>query len=306
MQELLLPPGCERRCPGCAHRGWEADPSEAKKQAWLNSELSPHRLEPLRGVRGAARWNYRSKVCLHAEWKQDHWVFGLRVPRPGSWKEFEVIDIPNCPVHSLFIQKLTQVLARELPGPEALPLVFLTVSGTLGTLVIKSKELPRLPVLDWASLGLTGLFVNLNPSAGNRVYAHGGWKLQWGNATALDRGMQYGPECFQQLIPSLHDDSLAETTAFLSPQENDGVVDLCSGLGRSLALWRKQGASCLGVELSGDSIRCLENNLGPGICLRGRVSERLPQMTQWVRSREVSPASSLCQSSSFGSRDGSS
>lgn len=286
MFQVEFPAGCEVRCPGCNQRGWGYEKSENQKIGWIQSRLKPwlEWIEPLQGVRDSGRWGYRRKTCLHAEWREDHWAFGLLVRRPqGPMGSYDLIDIPECPIHAASVRKIVQILSKRLPSQEQLPLAYLAVSGTLVTLVVKSKRLPELPHLNWAELGITGLFVNLNPAAGNRVYSNRGWHLVWGADHAVEDGFQYGPDSFQQLIPALHGHALQEAARFLNVKSGDAVIDLCSGTGRSLSIWKNLGAHFLGVELSGDAIRCSEVNIGPDSCLRGRVSERLPQLESWVK-----------------------
>lgn len=246
------------------------------------------------------RWNYRNKVCLHARWREDRWALGLlRRTRFQKKHEAELIEIPNCPIHSVHIQKILTALMSQLPPGPDLPLVFVTVSGTLLTLVLKMKNLPAaFSDFDWNlfvhknNLNLTGIFMNLNPSAGDRVYSHKGWRLVWGRARGGERSAVYGPDSFQQLIPELHEHAMGEAQTFLSPGGGDAVLDLYSGTGESLRRWEQTGAFFQGVELGGSAWECAVENLDPashsrGAILRGRVSERLPQLEQWLA--EVSP-----------------
>jgi len=286
----VIPSGCNVRCPGCAHRGWEAKKSEEQKQTELRRKLKAweNRIEPIRSVSEEKRWGYRHKSCLHAHWNGYNWQFGLRVRQ--SWYECpEVVAIPDCPIHSPWIRNLIQNLSGALPESSLFPLVFLNIAGTQVTLVVKSKNLPDLPRLDWRSLGVSGLWVNLNPSAGNRVFSHRGWHLIWGEPDSLgEDGEIYGPESFQQLIPELQRDALEEAKAFFFHSSRnpttgrDAILDFYSGSGRSLKLWKESGVSTLGVELNGDAIRCGFKNVGKEFFLRGRVSDRIPQVREWL------------------------
>lgn len=288
-----LRPGCVAECPGCRHRELSAAESEERKLQWLKRVLEPwvRAIEPVRAVSGEARWRYRDKTCLRAEWNGSSWQLGLRV---GRGDDERVIDIPDCPVHSDRVRTVMRELARVLPGgPEHLPLVFVSVTGGIATLVLKCRELPALSVFERRELepllartGLDGFFVNLNPSAGNRVVSSKGWVHLAGSESSRagppGQGLEHGPESFQQLIPALYEDALGEARAFLAPRDGDSVIDLCSGLGASLRIWLGKGARAIGVELSGESIRLSERNLvGPHL-LRGRCSERLPQLDAWL------------------------
>ncbi len=286
-----VPPGCEPRCPGCAHRGWEAERSESQKMEWLRFKLArwSQIIEPMIGARGDARWNYRNKVCLRAEWdsQASQWKLGLLL---RSREKDEVVDIPNCPIHSERVRKSMRYFASRLPGPERLPLAFVAISGTLATLVVKAKtfrpETVSLEKHELEKLGLTGLFINLNPSAGQRVFSSRGWHKICGED--LGRApLTHGPESFQQLIPSLHQEALQAAENFLDPAPTDTVIDLYSGAGASLLIWKKRSARFIGVELGGEAVRCVEMNVGSGCCLRGRTSDRLPQLDEWRKNSQT-------------------
>jgi tRNA/tmRNA/rRNA uracil-C5-methylase (TrmA/RlmC/RlmD family) len=195
-------------------------------------------------------------------------------------------------VHSAELREAAAFLAGRVPAD--LPLCFLQVSGEIATLVIKSATLTeeaeaRLRSL-WPVPGLRGLFVNLNPSAGDRVFSNKGWRLLAGEPYATYRGgkllggreFRYGAQSFQQLIPSLFEEALGAAAGHLAPSPGSSVLDLCSGIGVSLAHWRSLGARTLGIELSGEAVACAELNAGAGSCLRGRVEDRRPQADEWL------------------------
>ena len=285
-----LPEGCEERCPACKHRGLSADESESQKLAWLRRALAPwaETIAPVRGAAAGARLGYRRKVCLHAEFRDGAWAFGLRRALEGR-RESEVIGIPRCPVHA---PEVRARLAELEQLPADLPLKFVLISGDFVTLVLKTATLPAMPWLDdvWSRLpGVAGLFANLNPAAGFRVVAHKGWHLLKGQSEFEENGLFYGPESFMQLIPPLHHASMSEAVAHIAPQEGEMVLDLYSGLGASLKLWKSRGVPALGVELGGEMVRLLEKNVGPDACLRGRVSDRLPQLKDWVAAQGKVP-----------------
>ncbi|MCM2321743.1 MAG: class I SAM-dependent RNA methyltransferase [Oligoflexia bacterium] len=295
----VLEPGCVADCPGCKFRALNAGESDARKQDWLLNRLAPwaDRVGALRA--SPIRWGYRERATLRAEWAGDSWKLGLRVTSREDPKG-TVIAIPECPVHSPRIRALMELLSRSLPGPERLPLVFVSVSGSLLTLVVKAREAELdLAALGFgeagatglAKLGVTGVFVNFSPAAGQRVFSSRGWRQLWGEPRGrLELGalgaFEYGPDSFQQLIPSLFLRAMEEARAFLAPAPTDAVIDLCSGLGVSLRLWKQSGARTLGVELGGEAAGLAERNAGAGSCLRGRCSERLPQLDQWLQERE--------------------
>jgi tRNA/tmRNA/rRNA uracil-C5-methylase (TrmA/RlmC/RlmD family) len=301
MESVSLPEGCEPRCRGCAHRKLAAVQSEAQKLSWVQSRLDSWiaQIEPIRALASSNRWAYRDKVCLHAEWvhsnEQRYWRFGLLAPSENRvdlrFPSYEVIDIGNCPVHSLFIRHVLNDLAKALPSDESLPLAFVGITGTLMTLVIKASRSFQLPEslnhISWRKLGLTGVWINYNPSAGHRAYSFKGWQLLWGEEEGKDeKGNFYGPDHFQQLTPSLHAQALAEVQSFLEPLTNDVILDLYTGIGQSIQIWKKLGIPFLGVELSGKAVYFAQKNIGELTAsekiLQGRVGDRIPQLQQWI------------------------
>lgn len=294
--------GCNPLCPACKHRDLSAEESERKKHDFVSAKLG--RFAEVDAVRGPredeARWGYRNKACLHARYSLDRggWEFGLL---SGRGKEDPLfVPIPDCPVHSDLIRRTVRSLEKRLPPPDRFPLSFLVFSGTLVTFVLKQPysaagELIResqswMREWDPEASGVRGVFLNLNPSAGNRVFAPKAWVKVWGEdrIAGETQGLKsiYGPDSFQQLIPELYRSSLTQAADFLAPVPGDLVVDLCSGAGLSLQVWRKLGASAIGVELGGEAVRCADEALGEmGIVLRGRSSERLPQLDAWIREK---------------------
>lgn len=289
MSESPLKDGCEIRCRACSHRSWSTEESENQKADWLRKVLSPwkERIEPVQHVLGDERWGYRRKICLHAQWQGDHWAMGLLVrknPIPEGRRRdlYEVLSIPNCPIHHSRVNQLVQFLCHHLPGPSQLPLVYVSIAGSQVTLVLKSSQLSTLPDLPWSDFGVSGLWMNLNPSAGNRVFSSRGWHLVWGKENDIENGFVYGPSSFQQLIPHLHQKALEEAENFLAPQDHDCVLDLYSGVGRSLKVWRDRTARMMGVELCGEAFHCSEINVGVGTSWRGKTSDRLVQFDSWL------------------------
>lgn len=292
MSSPSLRAGCEPRCRGCKHKYLSAVESEQQKVGWLQSQLGAYvqQLEPLKAVKGEARWAYRNKTSLHAHWNRISWEFGLLDKIPGTLYDYEVVPIHECPIHTAFIGSVLKELAQLLPPFDVFPLVHLAISGTILTLVLKTPEMPVLPALsciDWGGLGLSGVYLNLNPSAGNRIFANKAWHLFWGAPYARDLHSHwiYGPESFQQLIAELHEESVEEVKRFFTSQGLNAVMDLYSGSGRTQQIWRSLGMCTIGVELNGDSYRCAEMNLGEKISLRGKVSERRPQLEEWLHGR---------------------
>ncbi len=281
---LPLPPGCESRCPGCAHRGLSAQASEARKAHWLRVRLAPwaDRLTPLRGIAGAGRWGYRDKLALTAAWEGRAWAFGLT-------HRDELIPIPRCPVHSPRARAVLGLLAAALPPAAVFPLAFYVQSGAQATLVLKTATEPP---LDWlgrtladglGAAGLEGLWLNLFPAAGRNLFTKRGWRLVWGRATSVDAdGLVYGPSAFRQLLPALYWATLDEAETFLDPTPGATLVDLYCGLGASPRRWIARGARVLGVETGGEAVDCAQRNAPGAEVLRGRCAQRLPQLQAWA------------------------
>lgn len=284
---LALPTGCEPSCHACPHRALSLEASAAQKQAYLRRALAPWAdcLAPLE--QPAARWGYRSKVSLNARWDAQHgWRFGL-IRREGREELF--IPIPHCPIHAPHINTLVAALAAVLPPASAFPLAYLVVSGAQATLIVKAHEAPTgwiaalAPALEQMAAvpgaSIEGLWLHCHPSAGRRLFARSGWSLLWGQPRSRDaRGLVHGPTAFAQAIPDLHTRALDRAAEFLRPGADTTVIDLCSGVGSSLARWRAVGATALGVELWGEAVECAAMNAPGAQLLRGTSAQRLPQL----------------------------
>jgi 23S rRNA (uracil1939-C5)-methyltransferase len=280
----ILRPGCEASCPGCAHRLLSAEDSAAQKEHWLHQRLEPWttQLAPLQAVSGEARWRYRDRVRLSAQWRDGQWQFGLLV-------RDVLIAIPHCPVHSDRVRAVLRVLTPCLPPFSQFPLAFYIQAGAQATLVLKTR---RLPALDWLNPtlrqqleagGLEGLWIHLHPAAGRRMFSKNGWHLLWGKPFSLDKqGFRYGPTAFQQLLSALYEQALGEAETFLAPAMRDAVIDLYSGIGVTLRRWFNSGAHTVGVELAGEAVECARHNAPGALILRGTCTQRIPQLTQWL------------------------
>ena len=298
------------QCPGCSHWGLSKELSEKKKADFLSSKLDRWQdcIQPIRGLEEKGRWNYRQKTTLKAEWRNTHWGLGLQKFNPETRRRI-VIDIPDCPVHSEKLRAVLNFLSLQLPPPSDLPLSYIAIAGELVTLVVKRKALGAESLLDLLrcskltsplqGLGVKGFFVNFNPSAGNRVFASRAWVKVWGtdDGTLVSELGTYfhGRDSFQQVLPGLHAHALETAFSFLNPKPGDLGLDLYSGIGVTLSLWRRAECAFLGIELGGSSIGALRKNLNlletaelvsaSDSYLRGRVEDRLPQMEQWIGNR---------------------
>ena len=282
-----LKAGCVERCPGCSHRRMTMLESLAQKESWLRKQLVEwkERIEPVRSMEDSGRWGYRRKILLTALYENNRWNFGMI-------RRDEFIAIPDCPVHAEAVRRLILLLIRILPSSDGFPLAFLYQSDALVTLVLKTKQKPS---VDWLtdevieelkSIGLQGISLHLNPSAGRRMFAKGGWHLLWGKDHACNpSGLQYGRTSFSQLIHGLHYASLDEAETYLNPGHKDCVADLYCGIGSSLVRWVSKGAYALGIETGGEAVECALRNAPGALVLRGTCRHRLPQLEQWIESR---------------------
>ncbi|MCC6135511.1 MAG: class I SAM-dependent RNA methyltransferase [Candidatus Contendobacter sp.] len=282
---INLPVGCESRCPGCSHRRLSAAASEAQKLDWLRRALTPWaaQLTPMQTVTDAARWNYRRKVCLSAQWREiEGWQLGL-------WRRDELIPIPDCPVHAEPVRMIIRWLMRTLPPGPDFPLAFFVQSGAQATLILKTHALPDpgwfngALQAELAASGLKGLWLHRHPATGRRLFARNGWTLLWGQPRSRDGlGLVYGPTAFQQQIPALYQQVLDAAEAFLIPDPGQSIADLYCGIGATLQRWTRRGARVMGVELGGEAVECAGLNAPDAAILRGKCAERIPQLRAWT------------------------
>jgi tRNA/tmRNA/rRNA uracil-C5-methylase (TrmA/RlmC/RlmD family) len=279
-----LHPGCELRCPGCAHRRLSASDSEGRKLAWLSERLADwaERIRPLHAVGGEARWAYRDRVCLKCEWRDGAWQIGMNL---GD----EVIAIPDCPVHSPRVTATLHALLDSLPDADGFPLAYFVQSGAQVTLVLKTDRLPDPAWLDkhvkarLHNAGVEGLWLHLHPAVGRKIFNKPGWHLLWGQARSIDdHGLSYGPIGFQQLIPALYHRALDAAQAHLRPSADAVLIDLYSGSGATLRRWSRVACDAIGVELGAQAWECAAVNAPAATTLRGTCAQRLPQLDAWA------------------------
>lgn len=280
----MIPNGCVEKCRGCKHRGWSKEESLAQKFNFLSSKLSEwiDTLSPVVSVSEPHRWGYRHKTTLNTSWDANGWHFGMIV-------RDELIDIPECPLHKPDVNEILNILRDALPPYSDFPLAFYVQATSQVTLVVKSNK-PR--SCAWltdeikqklSALGVKGFWAHYNPSAGRRLYEKTRWDLLFGEKRSLDsNGLLYGPGAFQQLIPSLYNQSLDEACNFFNLTNKDAVVDLYCGTGTSMSRWDAQGASVLGVEVGGEAVKCAKLNVPNATILRGACRQRVPQICSWA------------------------
>lgn len=273
---------CPEACPGCAHRNQSAEESIGKKYDFLKKKLFRWAdiLEPVRATDNKNRFNYRRKVCLHSFYNDDHWEFGMI-----SRKQF--IAIPACPVQHEIICRAIDLLSYAMPPASRFPVHFFIQSGNQVMLVVKTHIMPDVEWMndklkeELKNIGIEGLWLHLNPSAGNKIFMkHNFFLLFGGEFSVDDQGLHYGPMSFQQLIPELYNNSLKCAHEYLKPGSADIIMDLYCGIGYSMRSWLQSGTMTAGVELNGEAVECCLKNVPGAVVLRGKCSDRIPQINK--------------------------
>jgi 23S rRNA (uracil1939-C5)-methyltransferase len=274
--------GCVEQCIGCRHRLMSLTDSLFQKKNYLKKTLAKWETCVEDITFSDKRWGYREKVSLTVQFLNGLWEFGIM-------RRDEFIPIPQCPVQSPLVNQTIALLKQYLPTGEQFNLSYYVQSGKQVVLVLKQKHKPK---TDWCSdkvgnalteIGVEGLWIHCNPSAGRRMFEKNNWHLVWGNERSENsKGLKYGPAAFQQVIIELYDKALQTTSVFFELQHNDVVVDLYCGIGSSMHLWSQKKTKIIGVELSGDAVKCATLNVSEALVLRGKCSERIPQLNQWL------------------------
>lgn len=239
-------------------------------------------LEAVRSVANNKRWGYRSKTTLNARWLNGQWLLGMM-------SRSELVPIHDCPVHAPIVNTTVDLLRRVLPPGDAFPLAFMVQSAAQVVLVVKARGKPDCAWLTpnvkqgLSAIGIEGLWLHLNPSAGRRIFEKGGWFLLCGNPRSVDaNGLYYGPGAFQQLIPELYSQSLQAAYNHFMPLRSSAIVDLYCGTGTSMRKWIDAGAQVIGVELGGEAVACAKLNAPEALVLRGACRQRIPQVAEWA------------------------
>lgn len=280
----MLPTGCVLECRGCKHREWKASESHAQKYQYLASKLSEWHdiLAPIRTVPAFNRLGYRNRTVLSTLWLNNQWLFGMYV-------KDQLIPIHNCPVHAPVINRTIKILSESLPYGNAFPMAFFIQTGSQVALILKTKEifsdiwLTEKVKTALSGVGIEGLWVHFNPSAGRRLFEKTPLQLLFGKDKSRDvDGFIYSIGAFQQLIPKLYNHSLDEVENFFKPTQEIAIVDLYCGIGKSVKRWLNFGSEVLGVEQNGSAIDCAKINVPGALILRGACRQRIPQIQDWV------------------------
>ncbi len=255
-----------------------------QKFSFLDSKLAlwSNVLEPVRTVTNEKRLGYRTKAVLHSAYQDSHWVFGMKV-------NDKIIPIPDCPVHSEIINQTLNILGNAIPKSDSFPLAFVVQANAQVVLIVKSNKrtdnswLSNNAISQLNAIGVEGLWVHYNPSAGRRLFEKTPLDLLFGKPKSIDvDGFYYGPGAFQQLIPELYNQTLDETITFLQPNEKSAVIDLYCGIGKSIQRWVEQGSNTIGVEQNGAAIESAKINVPEATILRGACRQRIPQLSEWT------------------------
>ncbi len=275
---------CPAGCPGCRIMLMTPEECLAEKLRYLHNTLAPwqdkiHRIEtPPPGM----QWGYRSRVCLAASHTGSGWHLGLK-------KHGRVLPVHDCHIHSPIVRKATNLFVNIMPPPACFPLAFYVQSGAQVTLVVKTRDLPDMGWLDsdilnqLAGIGIEGVWINLHPSAGRRVFAKSGWHLVWGLPVSCDgKGLLYGPSTFRQVAGSVWEKALNRAEDFLAPTPEDLVIDLYCGTGATLARWIKKSSKVVGIEICRESVKCAALNAPGATILQGMCAQRIPQLEKKI------------------------
>ncbi len=280
--QVVVDQQCPPACPGCPHGNITRQESIKQKTGWIRHALKPFcdKIEPMIAPGDQGRLGYRDCVTLKAAYEYGKWRFGLV-------KNDNVIPIPECPIHTGRVNRIINSIACLLPDESLFPCIYLVINGRQVTLVVKTGKLQPsfLKSRDLAeaveNAGADALWLHLFPSAGKKVFAKYGWHLAWGKPYSTDAdGFAYGPTTFLQVTPDMAEKALDMAETFLTPRADDIVIDLCCGIGKSLARWTGRGACTIGIELSGESVKYARKNVNNAMVLRGRNSHRIPQIME--------------------------
>lgn len=275
---------CPALCSACRHRHFSYDESIQQKMQLLAKKLEPwaHKILKITIAPQEYRLNYRNKVCLHSFFENNQWQFGMLSRRV-------FVATPECPVHHPIVNQSAALIRKALSNRPEVFLKYYVQSGKQVLLVLKTRHLPA---MDWLTedvkvslqqIGIEGLCLHLNPSAGHKVFGKHGFYLVYGHEFSKDdKGLMYGPMSFQQLIPTLYFNAVQKAYQFLKPDNRSIIIDLYCGNGGTLKESCKSGAICAGVELNGEALGYCAINVPEAFTLRGRCKDRLPQLDAYI------------------------
>lgn len=280
--------GCTPNCPGCAMSHLSYNETLNYKNEYILKFLFHWQkvIAAIQYLDFSENHAYRNKVSLSAIYNENMWSFGMM-------RKEVLIPIPRCPLHAAKINEALDFLSKCLPPFDNFPLVNYTQVDNQIILVLKTREIPDMTWF-WNNfevakkLGWEAVWFHLNPVAGKKVFHKYKWELVYGTKFSVSDGGYYTARAFQQLIPELYARALNEVVQFFDINENAAVVDLYSGTGISVKQWHSYGAEVIGVELSGDAVKCATLNNPQSIILHGSCLQRLPQINNWLHNKRKS------------------
>ncbi len=278
---------CPPQCTACRHKYLSDAESLLQKETFVKGKLAglTQQVKSIRYTNPYKRSQYRNKVCLACFFDGKDWQAGIH-------KRDEILSVPHCPLYTPLIKTAWQIIRDALPKTDKFPLHWYVQCGKQIVLVLKSKTEEGFLLSDeikakLSETGIEGVWVHGNPATGRNVFAKITWKLIWGKPRSLDEtGLEYGPVSFQQVLFRLYEDALEEAFRFFEIKPNEQVVDLYSGIGTSIIKWKAAGADTLGIELCGEAVECAVKNTSGSYILRGKCSERIPQINQWLDDKQ--------------------
>lgn len=287
--------GCEPACRSCEYRAVAYVESCRKK----HDELTRLVKQEVLYHASMLPFFYREKSVLRAFRRAGdsllRFGFSKRYRDERGRHRVESVAIESCPVHSERVRRIIAWVQSRFSGfyYEDFPILYLAVSGRLVTFVLKHVRDPKM--LDRVSKLLEdapraeadGWFINWNPSAGFRVFDSKRFECIAGSAVSeieiAGRSFCHGPGSFIQNEPRLQSRAIARVSEHLRiTSSTTSVLDLYCGIGATSRVFGDQGARVLSVELSGEAVDCARVNAPGAKVLRGRVSDRLREIEEWV------------------------
>jgi len=271
--------GCPPKCPGCRYIDLPYNETLNKKFDFIQNHFKKWH-NKIQSIRFSEKniLNYRKKVILNVKYNQNSWIFGMVLKN-------DVIDISDCPIHNEIVKNSILLLKEILPSYKLFPLHFYLQYDKQIALIVKTKENINTEWIETYSnefnkMGIEGIWLHKNPSAGKRIFEKTPLELVYGKHVSInENNIYYSIGAFQQLIPELYNEALTETKQFFGNENY--ILDLYSGSGTSLKIW-SSFTNTLGVELNGMSFKIALLNAPSALILRGKCSERLPQIESWI------------------------
>lgn len=251
---------CPENCPGCGYKNRTYAEVFEQKVNFAKQKLSKwdYFIESFQD-QPKEIIHYRRKVTLHARFFET-WNIGLL-------KNDNIINIPHCPIQAQIINESIALALHFFPDYKYFPLIYWVQSNQQIVWVLKTNQLPD---MDWlnsdltqalSGIGIEGISLHLNPSAGKKVFLKDRLIPVFGKSFSIDdQQMQYGPLSFQQQIQGFTAKPIEIASQYFKKHNINAVIDLYCGLGKSLKIWNNYQWLNLGVELSNEACKFAEIN----------------------------------------------